>query len=73
MNPANHFQVTGDQRFCQSIESTIRARAGNPLVSGSGVIPNAPSLEETFNSDRAGLLYFEDNIRRIRDTSRQAE
>lgn len=62
-------QVTGTPRFAHSV-NTVVGNTTNNVVGGYGVLPPAPSLETTFNSDRAGLLYFEDNIRRIRDAAR---
>jgi hypothetical protein len=71
MNPVGHVQVTGTPRFTHAIESTVREpRGGNIVRTGFGVLPPAPQLESTFNSDRASLLYFEDNVRRIRDAAR---
>jgi len=71
MAPAWHVQVTGTPRFTHGVETTLREpRGGNPVRTGLGTMPPAPSLEETFNSDRSGLVYFEDNIRRIRDAAR---
>lgn len=69
MQPGNAIQVTGTPRFTHGIESVVRERA-NPVVSGYGFQPPVPALDATFNSDRAGLRYFEDNIRRIRDAAR---
>lgn len=69
MNPG-WFQVTGTPRFSHSFETSVRETAGNPLRFGFGVQPPTPTLDGTFNSDRASLLYFEDNIRRIRDAAR---
>jgi hypothetical protein len=69
MDPAWHLQVTGTPRFAHGIESVVR-ETFNPVSSGYGVLPPVAPLETTFNSDRAGLLYFEDNIRRIRDAAR---
>jgi hypothetical protein len=63
-------QVTGTPRFSHAVETTVRETGGNALRLGMGVLPPAPSLDETFNSDRSGLVYFEDNIRRIRDAAR---
>ena len=63
-------QVTGTPRFTHGIETTVRETGGNPVRIGFGVLPPTPSLDATFNSDRAGLVYFEDNIRRIRDAAR---
>jgi hypothetical protein len=70
MAPAWHVQVTGTPRFTHGIETTVRETGGNPVRTGFGVLPPTPSLDATFNSDRAGLVYFEDNIRRVRDAAR---
>jgi hypothetical protein len=70
MAPAHHVQVTGMPRFSHSVETVVREGHGNALRPGFGVMPPTPSLEATFNSDRAGLAYFEDNIPRIRDAAR---
>ena len=67
MNPGG-FQVTGTPRFSHTVETTVGGL--NVVAPGFGVIPPAPSLDAVFNSDRASLLYFEDNIRRIRDAAR---
>lgn len=70
MNP-RLLQVTGTPRFGHSVTTVIRDPASqNPVTFGYGVLPPTPSLEATFNSDRAGLRYFEDNVRRIRDAAR---
>jgi hypothetical protein len=69
MNPG-WFQVTGTPRFAHNIQTSVREAGGNPLRPGFGIQPPTPTLDATFNSDRAGLLYFEDNIRRIRDAAR---
>jgi hypothetical protein len=71
MNPGHFFQVTGTPRFSHSVSTLVRDPSGtNAVRTGFGVMPPTPSLESTFNSDRAGLVYFEDNIRRIRDAAR---
>lgn len=71
MAPAWHVQVTGTPRFTHGVETTLREPVGgNPIRPGMGALPPTPTLEETFNSDRSGLVYFEDNIRRIRDAAR---
>ncbi len=70
MAPAWHVQVTGTPRFTHGVETTLREGGSNPVRTGLGTMPPAPSLDETFNSDRSGLVYFEDNIRRIRDAAR---
>jgi hypothetical protein len=70
MAPAWHVQVTGTPRFTHGVETVVREPGGNIVRTGFGVLPPAPSLDATFNSDRAGLIYFEDNIKRIRDAAR---
>lgn len=67
MNPRG-LQITGTQRFSHAIETTVGGL--NAIATGYGVVPPAPSLDAVHNSDRAGLLYFEDNMRRIRDAAR---
>lgn len=71
MLPGNRIQLTGTPRFGHGIETSIREGGGNPQRVGHAVLPPTPSLDATFNSDRSGLVYFEDNIRRIRDAARQ--
>lgn len=66
--PTNHFQFSGTQRFSHTVELLIDNP--NTVTPGLGVIPPVPSIDATFNSDRASLVYFEDNIRRIRDSAR---
>jgi hypothetical protein len=68
MNPSL-FQVTGTPRFSHAVETTVGSRQ-NVVSSGYGVQPPVSGLDAVFNSDRASLLYFEDNIRRIRDAAR---
>ncbi|HWI83889.1 YjbH domain-containing protein [Ramlibacter sp.] len=69
--PARHLQVGGTTRFSHAVETLVRDPNGNNAVRpGYGLPVPAPSPEATFNTDRAGLLYFEDNIRRIRDAAR---
>jgi hypothetical protein len=68
MNPGG-VQVTGTPRFSHSIYTAVSS-ATNAVASGVALLPPVPNLESVFNSDRAGLLYFEDNIRRIRDAAR---
>ena len=70
MNPTSHLQVTGSPRFTYVKETTVRELGVNPVRLGFGVRPPVERLDATFNSDRAGLAYFEDNIRRIRDAAR---
>ncbi|NML43761.1 YjbH domain-containing protein [Ramlibacter sp. G-1-2-2] len=68
MNPSE-LQLTGTPRFSHAVESLIGG-SNNAVVTGRGVQPPTPTLEAMHNSDRASLLYFEDNIRRIRDAAR---
>lgn len=70
MNPTGHFQITGNQRVGYGVETLVRANTLNYITLGHGVVPSVPTLNEIFNSDRAGLIYFEDNMRRIRDAAR---
>ena len=70
MNPGSTVQVTGFPRFTYAKETTLREQGVNPVRLGFGVRPPVERLDATFNSDRAGLAYFEDNIRRIRDAAR---
>ena len=71
MAPAWHVQVTGTPRFTHGVETLVRdPNKNNAVRPGFGILPPAPSLDAIFNSDRAGLVYFEDNIRRIRDAAR---
>jgi len=68
MNPSL-FQVTGTPRFAHAIE-TVVGDSQNAVLSGTGVLPPAPSLDALHNADRASLLYFEDNLPRLRDAAR---
>jgi len=70
MSPAGHVQVTGTPRFSHGVETTVREGGSNPVRLGYGAVPRTSSLEGVFNSDRAGLIYFEDNTRRVRDAAR---
>jgi hypothetical protein len=65
----SHLLVGGTPRFSHAIETLVRG-GNNAVRPGFGLTSPALSLDETFNSDRAGLVYFEDNIRRIRDAAR---
>jgi hypothetical protein len=68
MNPSL-FQVTGTPRFAHAIETKVGG-SNNALAIGTGAFPPAPSLDAVYNSDRAGLVYFEDNLPRLRDAAR---
>lgn len=68
MNPS-FFQVTGTPRFAHDIETSVGGGA-NVVTFGRGVVPPVSSLDLLHNSDRASLLYFEDNVRRLRDAAR---
>jgi hypothetical protein len=63
-------QFGGTPRFSHSIATTVRQGAGNPIRTGYGVLAPVQSIDAaTFNSDRSGLVYFEDNLRRIREAA----
>jgi hypothetical protein len=66
----DHVQIGGTPRFGHSIQTTVRQGVGNPIRTGYGALPPVQSIEATFNSDRSGLVYFEDNLRRIREAAR---
>lgn len=68
MNPGV-IQVTGTPHFSHQVETVVGSGA-NAVTAGRALIPPVPSLDALYNSDRASLLYFEDNIRRIRDAAR---
>lgn len=68
--PLPHVQVGGTPRFEHAVETSIRERGGNPLRAGRAVQPPTQDLDAVFNSDRSSLVYFEDNLRRIRDAAR---
>jgi hypothetical protein len=65
----SHFQFGGTPRFSHAVETLVRG-GNNAVRPGFGLDSPAPAVDETFNSDRAGLVYFEDNMRRIRDAAR---
>lgn len=66
--PIPHLQIGGAQRFSYAEETMIREPI-NAVRPGFGILPPTPSLDETFNSDRAGLAYFESNLRRLREAA----
>jgi hypothetical protein len=68
MNPAG-VQVTGTPRFSHRIQ-TVVGGGTNVVTFGSGELPPVPSIDAIHNSDRAALVYFEDNLRRLRDAAR---
>jgi hypothetical protein len=68
MQPSG-FQVTGTQRFAHTVQ-TVVGSGTNPVIFGQGALPPVPSIDALYNSDRASLLYFEDNIGRLRDAAR---
>ena len=66
--PLPFLQVGGTQRFAHAVELLIDNP--NSVSPGYGVAPPVPTIDAAFNSDRASLVYFEDNMRRIRDSAR---
>ena len=70
MQPSG-FQVTGTPRFSHTVQTVVNSPSGtNPVVFGQGALPPAPSLDAVYNSDRAGLIYFRNNLDRLRDAAR---
>lgn len=63
-------QLTSEPRFSHGVGTVIRNPAGNFIRTNVATPPPVPSIDAVFNSDRSGLVYFEDNIRRIRDAAR---
>ena len=70
MSPTYPVQVVGNPRWSYGIETVVRESA-NVLSTNQGVGANVSMLDRTFNFDRAGLVYFEDNMPRIRSAARQ--
>ena len=69
MSPTYPVQVTGTPRSTHSIETVVR-ESSNSLSTAQAVLPNVSTLDQTFNSDRSGLVYFEDNMSRVRSAAR---
>jgi hypothetical protein len=61
--------LVGGTRFSHAIETLVRG-GKNAVRPGFGLTSPAPSLDDSSNSDRTGLAYFGDNLRRIRDAAR---
>lgn len=70
MMPGRHIQVQSVPRWAHSIQ-TLVGNSSNDILSGYGARPGTPTLDSHFNSDRASLLYYEDNIYRIRQVAQQ--
>lgn len=70
MSPTYPVQVTGNPRWSYGIETVIGERS-NALSTNQGVGANVSMLDRTFNFDRSGLAYFEDNMPRVRSAARQ--
>jgi len=69
MSPGNFVQVTGVPRWSYAVETQTGATT-NAISVAHAVRPGLATLNTTFNSDRSGLAYFEDNLRRVRDAAR---
>lgn len=70
MSPASFpVQVTGTPLWSYGIETVIR-NSSNAISTNQGVGSNVQMLDRTFNFDRSGLVYFEDNMTRIRNAAR---
>jgi hypothetical protein len=65
----SHLLAGGTPRFSHAIETVARG-GNNAIRPGFGLTTPVPSLDDEFNSDRAGLIYFQDNVPRIRDAAR---
>lgn len=63
-------QVVGNPRWAYGVETTVREDR-NVLNTTQGVGANVSMLDRTFNFDRSGLVYFEDNMPRIRSAARR--
>jgi hypothetical protein len=70
MSPTYPVQVVGNPRWSYGIETVVR-ESSNVLNTTQGVGANVSMLDRTFNFDRAGLTYFEDNMPRIRSAAQQ--
>lgn len=72
MSPTHHIQVTGVPRWSYAVETVVgEGRNSVGVGVAQGVRPNAATLDATFNSDRAGLAYFQANLPRIRSAAAQ--
>jgi hypothetical protein len=63
-----HLQVGGATRFGHSVETVVGSTSNPVLPVQAAALPPLP--DQSFNSDRTGLIYFEDNLPRIRDAAR---
>ena len=70
MSPTYPVQVVGNPRWSYGIETVVREQS-NVLNTTQGVGANVSMLDRTFNFDRAGLAYFEDQMPRIRSAAQQ--
>ncbi len=65
-----HLQFGGTPRFEHRVETTVRTGVGgNPIRPGRGVSPPTPDLNDFANSDRSGLAWWQDNVRRVREAA----
>ena len=70
MSPTYPVQITGSPRWTHSVETVLR-ETSNSISTNQGVSPNVSALDQTFNFDRSGLVYFEDNMPRVRSAAQQ--
>lgn len=68
MLPGSLMQVRGVSRWGYGVQ-TLTGGDDNRITTGHAVRPGVDALNETFNSDRAGLGYFNGNLRRIRQAA----
>lgn len=66
-----HLRFGGTPRFAHVVETTVRTGLLiNPLRPGRALAVPTPDLNDLFNSDRTGLAWWQDNVRRVRDAAR---
>lgn len=70
MLPVNNVQITGTSRFAYGVETKIGAGL-NALTRGMGTFPGVATLDKTFNADRGGAEYYEENAPRIKTAAQQ--
>ncbi|WP_218509434.1 YjbH domain-containing protein [Variovorax sp. dw_308] len=68
MSPIHHIQVVGNPRWTYAVETLIREDS-NLITTNMGVMPVGAVLNGTFNSDRSGLVYLEENLPRLRSAA----
>lgn len=67
MNPGNYAQFTGASRWAYGLATKVGGT--NFINTSQGILPGAAVLDQTFNADRSGVEYFEQNMARIRSAA----